>query len=112
MLRFLLTALCAWAALQGFAQTLPQQLKHLYAPLNKSGLSTGYFFNQAVPWSEPAAYHGTLNDSNFVDMDIFGALYKTANNHVFSGNYNRLYRKSNQNYRVFRAAHLALRFPA
>ncbi len=57
------------------AQTLPQQLQHLYAPIDKGQLQTGYLINLGVPLAEPLRYCGVLNDSNFTDINTFGMLY-------------------------------------
>ena len=56
-------------------QTLPQKIAHLYAPLDKSQCGTGYFFDLCVPLAEPLEYRGTLNDSNYTDINVFGMLY-------------------------------------
>ena len=56
-------------------QTLPQKIAHLYAPLDKTQCSTGYFFDLSIPLAGPLEYKGILNDSNYVDINVFGMLY-------------------------------------
>ncbi|MEI6408649.1 MAG: hypothetical protein WCR52_04665 [Bacteroidota bacterium] len=57
------------------AQTLPQQMAYLCAPLDKSQTASGYLFDQSVPFAEPLQYDGALNSGNISDINTFGFLY-------------------------------------
>jgi hypothetical protein len=62
------------------AQTLPQKIQNLYAPLDKTLVPSGYLFDLAVPLANPSQYDGTLNDSNYVDINVFGMIYGEMRN--------------------------------
>jgi hypothetical protein len=57
------------------SQTMPQQIAHAYAPLDKSKTATGYLIDLSIALADPHDYRGTLSDSNFTDINTFGLLY-------------------------------------
>ncbi|MFN0215014.1 MAG: hypothetical protein ACKVT2_12230, partial [Saprospiraceae bacterium] len=77
MKKLLLVPLLALVASLCFAQnqTLPQKLQHLYAPLDKAQVQTGYLFDLSWSFANPSDYRGVLTDSNYVSSDVFGMLY-------------------------------------
>jgi hypothetical protein len=76
MKKFFLAAMLPWlclAFLQG-QKSLPQKLHHLYAPLNKTDLQTGYLWDQSASFASPMDYKGVM-ESKSANIDIFGMLY-------------------------------------
>jgi len=55
--------------------TLTQQLQHLYEPLDKTQLATGYLFDLVVPLCSPEQYRSLETDTNRTDLNAFGCLY-------------------------------------
>jgi len=60
----------------------------LYAPLDKTQVPSGYLFDLAVPIADPLQYAGALNDSNYVDINVFGMLYGEMRNSEVNGSNN------------------------
>jgi hypothetical protein len=77
MKKLLLVPLMALVASLCLAQnqTLPQKLQHLYAPLNKSQVPTGFLYDLSWSFVSPSDYRGVLTDYNYVTTDVFGMLY-------------------------------------
>jgi hypothetical protein len=51
MKKIIMAALLPWlclALLQAQDQSIPQKLRYLYAPLNKTKVTTGYLWNQSL----------------------------------------------------------------
>ncbi len=73
---FFLIVLCCFCFSSGAQDIrITQKLAHLCAPLDKTQVPTGYLYNLAMPLVEPLAYRGDINDSNAVDINVFGMLY-------------------------------------
>jgi len=89
MKKLLLAALLPWLCFVFLhAQTLPQKIQNLYAPLDKTQVPSGYLFDLAVPIADPLQYAGALNDSNYVDINVFGMLYGEMRNSEVNGSNN------------------------
>jgi len=81
MKKILLAGWCLLMASLSFAQnnTLPQKLRHLYQPLDKKQLVTGYLWDQAVCFASPIDYQG-IQDTQPADINIFGMFYGALRN--------------------------------
>ena len=55
--------------------TLPQQLQHRFAPIDKAQVPGSVLFDLCVPLVNPSLFRGVLHDSNYADINTFGALY-------------------------------------
>jgi hypothetical protein len=57
---------------------IPAELHHIYAPLDKSQVPTGFLLEQAMPFAEMKDFDGqALHDYNRVDIDRYGMIYAT-----------------------------------
>jgi hypothetical protein len=81
MKKILLAGFCLLVASLCFAQnqTLPQKLRHLYEPLDKKQIPTGYLWDQSVCFVAPGNYGGQLDTFN-ANPDVFGMLYGALRN--------------------------------
>lgn len=83
MKKSLFVVLALLALGRAFAQTttvplgpsIPEQLDSLFKPLNKAEITSGLLFSKAIPLVEPTDYVGSINDTNYPDINVFGMLY-------------------------------------
>lgn len=82
MKKLLLAALLPWLCLvllQAQDRPLPEKLRHLYAPLDKTRVPTGYLWDQSLCLASPGNYQGQL-DTFYANPDVFGMFYGALRN--------------------------------
>ena len=89
MNRFLIAVLILLLHFGARTQNTPtpnEQLQQVFAPLNKSVMTTGYLVNQQFSFVEPGLFQGRTSDTIRADINTFGMLFGSmANSRIMSG---------------------------
>jgi hypothetical protein len=83
MNKFFITTLMLLLYLSATAQntaTPNEQLQLVFAPLNKSVMTTGYLVNQQFSFVEPGLFQGNTTDTSRADINVFGILFGSMHN--------------------------------
>jgi Secretion system C-terminal sorting domain len=81
MNRFLTSVFILILQLSASAQTTPnEQLRQVFAPLDKSLATTGYLVNQQFSFVEPGLFQGKASDTIRADINTFGILFGAMSN--------------------------------
>jgi hypothetical protein len=53
------------------------EINNIFQHLDKSKVTTGHLLDYAMEFTDITAYDGVVRDTNYVDLNVLGNIYKT-----------------------------------